>query len=104
MVFFNEGIAWSLLPAQEQKNNGVTIFGPADQTGGVCCNYYNDGENLNKECPIIPGITYQCPDQEGIGRIWRIDVGMSRGFDLFREILVAEEGKKTTSFRSYPPR
>lgn len=95
---FNEGIAWSLLPAQEQKNNGVTIFGPADQTGGVCCNYYNDGENLNKECPIIPGITYQCPDQEGIGRIWRIDVGMSRGFDLFREILVAEEGKKIDDY------
>jgi hypothetical protein len=95
---FNAGIAWSLLPAQEQKNNGVTIFGPADQTGVVCCNYYNDGKNLNRECPIIPGITYQCPDDYGIGRIWRIDVGMSRGFDLVDEILYTEDREKIDAY------
>ena len=28
-----------------------------------------------------PGITYICPDDQGVGNIWRIDVAMSRSFD-----------------------
>ena len=64
----------------------------------MCCNYYNGGEKLNEKCPIIPGITYQCPDDYGIGRIWRIDVGMSRGFDLVDEILDSEVNNKIDDY------
>ena len=89
---FDTGVSWSLLPSVEEFDADAIIFGPAGPNGpgGVRCNY-NDlpphfGRNLDDKCPKIPGITYQCPDENGIGQIWRVDVAMSRGFDLFAEM------------------
>ena len=96
---YQEGTAWSLLRAdpKNQTNPKAVIFGPVAQTGGVCCNY-NQGMVLDNKCPPIPGITYQCPDMNGVGQIWRIDVAMSRGFDILHEMFPPYFTKKIADY------
>lgn len=93
-LFHQGGVVWSLLqsPEVEQTNPDATIFGPK----GIRCNY--NKPNLDNKCPKIPGITYQCPDKNDIGQIWRVDVAMSRGFDVFREMLYAKDAGKIEDY------
>ena len=52
---------------------------------GLTCKL-NKGQ-IDKECPKVLGISYDCPDDKGIGRLWRLDVAMSRGFDNLNTII-----------------
>jgi len=91
-IYQSSGITYNLLPTGH--NSTATIFGPSNTYNGTHCDYRGNSANLNDKCPKIPGITYQCPDRNGIGKIWRIDVAMSRSFDILGEMLKSlDEGK-----------
>jgi len=74
-----------ILPKKGETANSE-IYGPiVHSREEIRCNY-RDLVHSNLNCPVIPGITYQCPDADRIGKLWRIDVAMSRGFDLMNDI------------------
>ena len=95
---FDTGNVFILRKSSETKT--ADVFGPANAKHDLRCNYVKICDptwtgpsskcpkisQLNHKCPKTSGINYQCPDKNGLGRVWRVDVGMSRAFDLMQEI------------------
>lgn len=76
----------NILEKNENDTPSAEIFGP---NVSVRCNYTTN--DLKQNCPRIAGINYEYPDKNGIGRIWRIDVAVSRAFDIIGNICKAKE-------------
>ena len=73
----NNNESYSLINKGKYTKNAQIL-----EPNNIKCVY----NNLNNMCPKFPGITYQSPDNYGIGKLWRIDVAMSRGFDIIKQI------------------